>query len=66
MTGFRCSEIGRWWLAAANRHHDRYRKVDGQWMFPEKGMEARGHFRRSTSGADTHQPVGVGALGNKP
>jgi hypothetical protein len=47
MTGFRCSEIGRWWLAAANRHHDRYRKVAGQWLFTEKGMEARGTFRRT-------------------
>jgi hypothetical protein len=47
MTGFRCSEIGRWWLAAANRHHDRFRKVNGQWLFAEKGMEARGTFRRT-------------------
>ena len=47
MTGFRSSEIGRWWLAAANRHHDRFRKVNGQWLFYEKGMEARGTFRRT-------------------
>jgi hypothetical protein len=48
MTAYRCGEIGRWWMAAVNRHHDRYRKVDGQWRFAEKGMEQRGHFRRTS------------------
>src|SRR5262245_4545148 len=57
MTAYRCSEIGRWWMAAVNRHHDRYRKVNGQWRFAEKGMEGRGTFRRQSVGVPT--PVSI-------
>jgi hypothetical protein len=49
MSGFRSLPVGRWGFDYVNRHHDKYRKVDGQWLFSEKGMEARGTFRRQMS-----------------
>jgi hypothetical protein len=49
MSGYRSLSVGRWSLDYVNRHHARYRKVNGQWLFTEKGMESRGTFRRQSS-----------------
>jgi uncharacterized protein (TIGR02246 family) len=49
MSGYRSLPVGRWSLDYVNRHHDRYRKVNGRWLFAEKGMEARGTFRRQST-----------------
>ena len=49
LTNFRCHELGTWTLNLVDRHHDRYRKVDGKWLCSEKGMEERGSFRRRSA-----------------
>ncbi len=49
MSGWRSLPVGRWSFDYVNRHHDRYRKVDGKWLFAEKGMESRGTFRRQAT-----------------
>jgi hypothetical protein len=57
MSGYRSLGVGRWSLDYVNRHHDRYRKVNGQWLFAEKGMESRGTFRRQR--AEVSSPLSV-------
>ena len=58
MSGYRSLPAGRWSLDYVNRHHDRYRKVDGQWLFAEKGMESRGTFRRQATKVSS--PLSIG------
>jgi len=61
MNGFRSLPVGRWSFDYVNRHHDRYRKVDGKWLFAEKGMEARGTFRRQLT--EVSSPLSIGLDG---
>ena len=57
MSGFRSLPVGRWSFDYVNRHHHRYRKVDGVWLFAEMGMQSRGTFRRQT--AEVSAPLSI-------
>ena len=61
MSGFRSLPVGRWSFDYVNRHHHRYRKVDGAWLFAEMGMQARGTFRRHLS--EVSSPLSISADG---